>query len=71
MEYLAPLGIVIRGVRAPAFNKDVNISWANAQLRAIVRQAGLPDTTIEGQKNYQKSNAKKMNTLNSRLEKAA
>jgi len=86
MEYLAPLGIVIGGVRAPAFNKDVNISWVNAQLRAIVRQAGLPDTTIdsrylrehtailhdkiiEGQKSYHKSNAKKMNTLNSRLEK--
>jgi hypothetical protein len=47
MEYLAPLGIVIKGVRAPAFNKDVNISWVNAQVRAIVRQAGLPDTTID------------------------
>lgn len=49
MEYLAPLGIVIRGLRVPAFNKDIDISWVNAQFRAIVRQAGLPDITIDSE----------------------
>ena len=42
MKYLAPVGLVVRGLRAPAFDRHVNLSWVNWQFRAIVRQAGLP-----------------------------
>ncbi len=46
MEYLSPAGLVVRGLRTPAFNKNVSASWINWQFRAISREAGLPSGRI-------------------------
>lgn len=50
MEYLGPAGLVVRGLRAPAFNNNVSVSWINWQFRAIIREAGLPSGVISEDK---------------------
>ncbi len=47
MDYLGQSGLVIRGLRVPAFNRNVSVSWINWQFRAIVREAGLPSGTLD------------------------
>lgn len=46
LEHIRPAGLVIRGIRIPAYNSHVNVSWVNWQFRAIVREAGLPQAEL-------------------------
>jgi hypothetical protein len=47
MAYLAPAGLAVRGLQAPAFGSREHYSWVNWQFRAIVRNAGLPARKID------------------------
>jgi len=49
MEYLAPAGLVINGLRAPAYLNTKNVSWINWHLRSIIREAGLPNAKIDAE----------------------
>lgn len=47
MDYLSQAGLVVRGLRVPAFGRDIGASWVNWQFRAIVREAGIPSGTLD------------------------
>ncbi len=49
MEYLAPAGLVINGLRAPAYLNTKNVSWINWHLRSIIREAGLPNVKVDAE----------------------
>jgi hypothetical protein len=47
MMFLTPLGIGMRGIREPVYNRNAKISWVNWHIRGIIRENGLPNFLLD------------------------